>query len=169
MKATEQLGEEARTHTEIGVFASDDEARRAVALLQDAAFAADEVGVLSHDARLARDLAGSRVPELAVAGALSGALAALVVLLAPGSEVLRSGGAPVVAAWVAGAAAGGTVVGVLAGRVLPRRDPGFYERVAADGTVVTVRCTAGDCARARRTLREAGAQEVRGEIFTDAP
>lgn len=45
-----------------------------------------------------------------------------MVLLLPGSEVLRDGGALAARFWLAGGVAGGALVGVLAGGALPRRD-----------------------------------------------
>lgn len=149
--------------TVVGVFRSDDAARKALRQLDGAGFPPDRVGVVAGNVRQAREVAGSFSPRGAVIGAVIGALIGLGLALAvntAGSQGVAIGGAMVMFAAI------GAFIGVLAGRGkgLKAHDYEKYERVVHKGdALVTIRCAAADQARAREALTAAGATAVRVE------
>lgn len=149
--------------TVVGVFPSDDAARKALAQLDGAGFPPDRVGVVAGNVRQAREVAGSFSPRTAVIGAVIGALVGLGFGTASGMSVNNALATPLgmVMFGIIGA-----FIGALAGRGkgLKSQEYEKYHRAVDKGdALVTIRCREGDEDRARQALTGAGATAVRIE------
>lgn len=153
----------------VGEFADAASARSAVRLLEGAGFDADDVAVITGNARQARELPGSRSPQGAIVGLAIG-LALFVAFVALGGPVMWSNWVALILG-LAGFMAAGVFIGSLAGRgrifVVDRAAK--YERAEDAGDrLVSVSVGEADRDRARQILREAGAQRVREEGTVEA-
>ncbi|TMD59831.1 MAG: hypothetical protein E6I87_08260 [Chloroflexi bacterium] len=155
--------------TEIGVFADETAALRAVRRLEADGIAPERVGVI-NDPRRSREVVGTRARQLVIPMTLLGAVTGVVLLLlVPGQDAYKSSPSSLVPWAIVGAMAG-LLVGALAGKLLPAKDPERYEqRVERGDVLVTVKVPAAERARVRRLLSDAAAQNVREERNTEAP
>jgi hypothetical protein len=163
-----------------GIYASPEQAERAVNALIDDGFLSQDVSVLMPDQSSTREFAHhkeTKAPEGATAGAtaggvVGGALGVMVglgALAIPGLGPLLAAG-PIVAG-LAGLGAGGTVgglIGALAGMGIPEYEARRYEgRVKDGGILLSVHCeTAGEILRAREILRDTGAGDIASSTET---
>lgn len=159
-----------RTHTEVGVFESEQRARAAAASLESAGFSADDIGIVEDNPRRAQEVPAPRFPLTAPLGAIIGAVLGFVIASGPASGVLLEARGVVTAVIVMMATVAGGLVGFYAGRYFPQRSGEVYQRPMDRGDVlITVKCAPHDRDRVRRLLQEAGAQSVREEKAADTP
>ena len=159
-----------RIATEVGVFSDRSGANAAVARLEEVAIPPEDIGVIA-DPRKAREVVGTRARQLVVPMALIGAVAGvmLLVLANPAQGGVKFDPA-FLAVWVLVGVAGGILVGALAGKLVPRKDPDRYvERVERGDILVTVKVTPDERSRVRRLLAAAGAVNLREEPTGEAP
>lgn len=151
--------------TIVGIFASRAAARGAVQQLQRAGMPPDRIGIVDHNVRQAREIAGSYSPQAALAGAMLGAILVVGYVVFGGEQIRQS---PFAVAMGAFAIVGGlTLIGWLAGRgrVLKEEEYDDYEDKVEEGeALVSVVCDTSDGAdRTRDVLTRANAREVRVE------
>jgi hypothetical protein len=146
-----------------GLFASHQQAEKAVSALQDAGVASDEISLVSPS-RADNDNSGAAegAGVGAIVGGASGLLAGLGAFAIPGIGPVVGAGwlaATLTGALVGGAAGG--VIGALTGEGVPEDDAHVYaEGIRRGGTLVTARVdeTLEDAAAA--VLTQAGATDV---------
>ncbi len=164
----------AKNKAVFGIYASVEQAERAVNALIEDGFLSQDVSVLMPDQRSTREFAHhkeTKAPEGATAGATAGGvvggtlgvLVGLGTLAIPGLGPLLAAG-PIVAG-LAGLGAGGAVggfIGALAGMGIPEYEARRYEgRVRDGGILMSVHCeTPGDILRAREILADTGAMDI---------
>jgi hypothetical protein len=164
----------AKNKAVFGIYATADQAERAVNALIEDGFLSEDVSVLMPDQRSTREFAhhkDTKAPEgttagVTAGGVVGGALGVLVglgALAIPGLGPLLAAG-PIVAG-LAGLGAGGAVgglIGALVGMGIPEYEARRYEgRVKDGGTLLSVHCdTAGDILRAREILTDTGAVDI---------
>ena len=169
-----EAGAVTNQHTVAGLFASEDEAIRALDGLKAAGFTAEHVSVVAKDRQQMTNVTeGSEMEgEGAASGAVSGGvLGGLAGFLVGISALVIPGIGPIVGTGIListlagagiGAAAGG-LVGALTEQGVTEEDARSYEAgVGAGRILVTVGTTADDDAeQAHRIMNEAGGTEVR--------
>ena len=157
-----------------GIYATANDAERAVTALVADGFASQDVSVLMADQESTREFAhhkDTKAPEGAAAGAttggvIGGTLGVLVgigSLAIPGLGPLLAAG-PIVAG-LAGLGAGGAVgglIGALAGLGIPEYEAKRYDgRVRDGGVLLSVHCeTPGEILRAKEILQSTGAGDI---------
>jgi uncharacterized protein (TIGR02271 family) len=161
--------------TVVGVFRNPDDVRRAVSMLKDAGFSANDVSVLAperDDTRAIAEETGTRAGGGAATGALAGGilgglggwLVGIGALAIPGVGPLIAAGAFATA--LGGAALGtgvGAIAGALVGMGVPQEHARYYEDEVRGGrTLLTVRAD-GRYDEAQRLLRSAGAYDVESQ------
>ena len=158
-----------RVETEVGVFSDEPGAQAAVQRLQAEAVSPERIGLV-NDARRAREVVGTRSRQLVIPFAIAGAVVGIVLLLlVPAQEAYKTSPAMLLPFALVGAAAG-VVVGALAGKVIPAKDPERYqERVTRGEILVTVKVDPNERGRVRRILAAAGARNVREEGTGETP
>lgn len=156
------------TETEIGIFPDGDLAEEAVMTLRGT-IPPEQIGVI-RDPRNAREIVGTRVTQFMLPAALIGAAAGVaLLLLVPGDESYKTSPSALLP-WALVGALIGVVTGVLLGKLVPRRDAGFYERrLERGGVLVTVHCAPNECVRVRRILARAGAENLAHERAAESP
>jgi hypothetical protein len=157
-----------------GIYASPDQAERAVNALVNDGFPSMDVSVLMPDTESTRAFAHrkeTKAPEGATAGATAGGIVGgtLGVLVALGSLAIPGVG-PLIAAGplvagLAGVGAGGAVgglLGALVGAGIPEYEAKRYAgRVQDGGVLLSVHAvTDGEVLRAKEILRETGADDI---------
>src|SRR4051812_16277049 len=163
-----------RNRAVFGIYASPENAERAVNALVADGFLSQDVSVLMPDTESTRAFAHrkeTKAPEGATAGATAGGivggtlgvLVALGALAIPGVGPLIAAG-PLVAA-LAGVGAGGAVgglLGALIGAGIPEYEAKRYAgRVKDGGVLLSVHTvTDGEVLRAKEVLRETGAEDI---------
>jgi hypothetical protein len=159
-----------RTHTEVGVFESEQRARAAATALESAGLSADDIGVVEDNPRRAQEVPAPRFPLTVPIGAIVGAVAGFLIASGPASGVLLEARGVVTAVVVIMATVAGGLVGFYAGRYFPQRSGKVYQRPVDRGDVlITVKCAPHERERVRRLLQEAGASTVREEKAADTP
>jgi hypothetical protein len=157
--------------TVVGVFSSGTAAREATRALEASGFPADRVGIIDHNVRNAREVAGSFSPQGALAGAMLGALLTAAFIVFGGESVRQNPGSIVLGGIVLVIAF--TAIGWLAGRArVFKKDEyaSFEDAVDAGETLVSVVCETADGAdQARAILKRSGAVTVRREQSGEAP
>ena len=164
----------AKNKAVFGIYASADQAERAVDALIEDGFLSADVSVLMPDTRSTREFAhhkDTKAPEGTAAGVTAGGvvggtlgvLAGLGTLAIPGLGPLLAAG-PIVAG-LAGLGAGGAVgglIGALVGMGIPEYEARRYEgRVKDGGLLLSVHCDSpGDILRAREILTDTGAVDI---------
>jgi predicted membrane protein len=165
----EDLKEELKEESLVAAFPDHDAAVAAAAALDAAGIPPDHVGVVAENVRQAREAAGSLSAPGAIAGAIFGALLALVFVIAGGETMRQSvvaivlGGIVLVFAFAA--------IGALVGRakVFQSREYERYENAVERGeALVTVSGSSELLERARRILEEQGALRFRREKTGEA-
>ena len=151
--------------TIVGVFATRAAARGAMQQLQRAGMPPDRIGIVDHNVRQAREVAGSYSPQAALAGAMLGAILVVGYVVFGGEQIRQS---PVGVVLGAVAIIGGlALIGWLAGRgrVLNADTYDHFERKVEEGeALISVVCDTPDgAARTRDVLARANAREVRTE------
>jgi len=166
-----------------GIYASADQAEKAVNALIEDGFVSQDVSVLMPDQRSTREFAhhkDTKAPEGVTAGATAGGviggtfglLVGLGTLAIPGLGPLLAAG-PIVAG-LAGLGAGGTVgglIGALVGMGIPEYEARRYEgRVRDGGILLSVHCqTPGEILRAREILTATGAADIAAAAEISTP
>jgi len=155
--------------TIVGVFDGEVAARDAIKMLERAGMPPDRVGIVVHNVRQAREVAGSYSPQGALAGAMLGALL-VAFFVVFGGESVRN---PVAVAIGGFAIIGGLAfIGWLAGRakVFKEREYDHLEEDADEGKVlVSVVCDTAEGADVTRALLErSGAHEIKLEESAEA-
>lgn len=158
---------------EVGVFATVDEAERAVRELLTAGFTTDEITVVCSDEQKEKyfrafehqEPAGTFTPQAALAGgaigALLGGIPVLGAAVATGSVVL----------WVAGPAlasalgVAGGLVGAMSTRGLEKEIANYYQQAVLDGLILVAAQAIGPAAEQRLSqaatiLAESGAKPL---------
>jgi len=164
----------AKNKAVFGIYASADQAERAVDRLIEDGFPSGDVSVLMPDTRSTREFAhhkDTKAPEGTAAGVTAGGvvggalgvLAGLGTLAIPGLGPLLAAG-PIVAG-LAGLGAGGAVgglIGALVGMGIPEYEARRYEGHVKDGGILlSVHCESpGDVLRAREILTDSGAADI---------
>jgi hypothetical protein len=164
----------AKNKAVFGIYASADQAERAVDALIEDGFSSADVSVLMPDTRSTREFAhhkDTKAPEGTAAGVTAGGvvggtlgvLAGLGTLAIPGLGPLLAAG-PIVAG-LAGLGAGGAVggfIGALVGMGIPEYEARRYEGHVKDGGILlSVHCASpGDVLRAREILTDSGAADI---------
>ncbi|SRR5579884_1234153 len=149
----------------VGVFSSEEQARKAIDDLRRAGFSDDELGFLARaravntEGAIPADTTGGMVGG----GVVGGVLGAAASLLIPGFGPVVAGG--ILAATLSGAALGaaaGGLVGSFRGLGVSERDAHFYQQeLAAGRTIVTVKTPAARGYRdAIAILRKDGAYDA---------
>ena len=155
-------------YTAVGAFTSRDQAGKAIAELERAGFALEQIGVAVRDEAVAEGVPvrgdlGTKVEEGATAGAATGgALGALTGALVTG---LIPGIGPVVAMGVLTAILGGTTLGAAAGGLIgalvgmgvAEAEAEYYDREFTSGRVIVAVQADDRAAAAAEILRRAGA------------
>ena len=151
--------------TIIGVFPTRAAARGAMRQLEREGMPPDRIGIVAHNVRQARELAGSYSPQAALAGAMLGAIL-VVAYVFFGGDPIRQNPVGVILGAV-GIIGGLALIGWLAGRarVLKEDEYDDFEDKVEDGeSLVSVVCdTPEGLDRTRTVLRRANASEVRVE------
>lgn len=157
-----------------GIYASPEQAERAVNALVNDGFPSQDVSVLMPDTESTRAFAHrkeTKAPEGATAGATAGGIVGgtLGVLVALGSLAIPGVG-PLIAAGplvagLAGVGAGGAVgglLGALVGAGIPEYEAKRYAgRVKDGGVLLSVHVvTDGELLRAKEILRDTGADDI---------
>ncbi len=160
--------------TVIGVFASRDQAEKAVDKLRSAGYDR-EISILAKDARLAKNKGatdhdensvmfgnGGPVTTGAVTGGVLGGLAGLA--LGAGALAIPGLGAVIAAGPIAGLLSGAATGGIAGGLVdwgIPKDRGEYYSDEVKEGNIVaTVRTTDDKIDRAAAILKEQGARDV---------
>jgi hypothetical protein len=165
----QELKEELKEESLVGVFPSHEAAVAAATALDAAGIPPDRVGVVAENVRQAREAAGSFSPAGAIVGAIVGALLAVVFVIAGGDTMRQN-----VVAIVIGAPAlvfAFAAIGALAGRAKLLQSDKYesYERAVERGeALVTVSGSTELLDRARRVLEEHGALRIRREATGEA-
>jgi hypothetical protein len=157
----------ASTKTVVGVFASEDQASRAVDALRRAGFRDNEISVVGPD-RGHRERGGGWGDQHLGDGATWGAgIGGAAGLLASAGALAIPGFGPVLAlgplAATLTAAAGGGLAGGLVDFGIPEPESKEYERQVKEGKFLAVLKTDQDAQRAASCLREQGARDERIE------
>ncbi len=158
----------------VGVFATREEAQRAVEDLQRAGFDLDSVGFASQDhSAEAEEIPVEDIEEMnedATAGAVSGVAAGGLLggLLGAGASLLIPGVGPVVAAGilaagVAGGAFAGGVVGPFVSMGIPEEEAQYYDREFRAGRSIIAVNAGNRQSEAREILRATGATNIHTE------
>jgi hypothetical protein len=172
-----------RNKSVFGIYATADQAERAVNALIEDGFMSQDVSVLMPDQRSTREFAHhkeTKAPEGATAGVtaggvLGGALGVAIglgALAIPGVGPLLAAG-PIVAG-LAGLGAGGAVgglIGALVGMGIPEYEARRYEgRVKEGGILLSVHCeTPGEILRAREIITGTGATDIATSAESASP
>jgi hypothetical protein len=157
-----------------GIYATADQAERAVDTLIAAGFASPDISVLLPDTRTTKDFAhekNTKAPEGTTTGATAGGviggtlgvLAGVGALAIPGVGPFIAAG-PIMAG-LAGLGVGGAVgglVGALVGMGIPEYEAKRYEgHVKNGGTLLSVHCdTSAEISRAKDMLKSTGATDI---------
>jgi hypothetical protein len=150
--------------TVIGLFASREEAERAIDRLAQAGFPPSEIGFIGPGETGEPEFkksAAAGVGGGAVVGAIAGGLLGLASMaVAPGVGPIVTAGAwlPPLMGIVTGASAGGTAGGLLA--MAGTDDEGLHYRQEVQSGRFLVNVTTDDSEKARAVLEEAGGLEV---------
>ena len=160
----------------VGVFQTNEQARRAIEDLRRAGFSDNEIGFLTRvDAAPSQgDIAANAATGAIGGGVLGGILGAAASLLIPGLGLALAGGilAATFSGIVAGAAAG-SIIGMLTGIGVPQEEARFYQHELELGrTIVTVKSVDGSrgVAEATEILRRDGAYDATmREAIVNAP
>jgi tetrahydromethanopterin S-methyltransferase subunit C len=168
-----------------GIYATVNEAERAVDTIIAAGFPSADISVLLADSASSRDFAhekNTKAPEGTAAGVTTGGviggtlgvLAGIGALAIPGVGPLIAAG-PIMAG-LAGLGVGGVVggvVGALVGMGIPEYEAKRYEgQVKNGGTLMSVHCnTSNEISRAKDLLKGTGATDIAstGEAAGDKP
>lgn len=154
----------------VGVFTSDEQARKAVEELRAAGYNDDEVGYLHRvdvDTTISEgDVAANAATGAIGGGVLGGVIGAVASLLIPGVGPAIAGG--ILAATLLGAATG-SIMGMLTATGIPEGDARFYQHeLEAGHTVLVVKSGAG-VADAANILRRNGAYDATTRAATVNP
>jgi len=157
-----------------GIYATAEQAERAVDTIIAAGFASSDISVLLQDSASTREFAhekDTKAPEGTTAGVTTGGviggtlgvLAGIGALAIPGVGPLIAAG-PIMAG-LAGLGVGGAVggiVGALVGMGIPEYEAKRYEgRVKDGGTLLSVHCdTSEEVSRAKDLLKATGAADI---------
>ena len=157
-----------------GIYASGEQAERAVDALINSGFPSSDISVLLPDTRSTKEFAHvkeTKAPEGTATGATAGGviggtlgvLAGIGALAIPGLGPFIAAG-PIMAG-LAGLGVGGAVgglVGALVGMGIPEYEAKRYEgRVKKGGTLLSVHCdSSADVVRAKELLKTTGAEDI---------
>jgi hypothetical protein len=157
-----------------GIYATDEQAERAVDSLIAAGFPSADISVLLADSRSTKEFAhekDTKAPEGTTAGVTAGGVVggALGVLAGIGAVAIPGVGPMIAAgpimAGLAGLGVGGVVgglVGALVGMGIPEYEAKRYEgRVKGGGTLLAVHCDSSEqVSRAKDLLKSTGAEDI---------
>lgn len=145
--------------TVIGLLNDRQEAEKAVEELQKSGFSKKDIGIITSEGVVARD-----VGKGAAFGTVAGALLAGAALLVPGlGPVLAAGPAATLLAGASAGALAGGMIGALTAKGVPEEEAHFYaEGIQRGGTLVTVHAEKEEQeAQAMQVLQRHGAADIK--------
>lgn len=162
------------TRSVVGLFATQQQAERAISDLESAGFDPTHMGIAMRDRRAAKDVAeaeGISSTAGAVTGGLVGGtagalLAAAGALVVPGIGPFLAGGV------LAGALVGGTagwLIGGLVGLGVPEHEAKYYQQRVEGGSVLLTVATPHRAREAWEIMHQDGAEDLRAKGFGGYP